>query len=80
MEGGILRMSVNVPGFNWVDKDVMLHGVRCFGSKNSEYLVSIDIIDCQSYFLYFAIPLFRVNTHQILCKGSISDICFKMVI
>ena len=37
-------MSVNVSGFNWVDKDVMLHGVRCFGSKNSEYLVSIDII------------------------------------
>ena len=32
----------------WVDKDVMLHGIRCFGSKNSEYFVSMDIIDCQN--------------------------------
>ena len=31
-----------------VDKDIMLHGIRLFGSKGNDYDVYLDIIDCQT--------------------------------
>ena len=31
-----------------VDKDVMLHGIRLFGSKNKEYAVSMEVKDLQN--------------------------------
>ena len=30
-----------------VDKDIMLHGIRLFGSKGNNYEVYLDIMDCQ---------------------------------
>ena len=32
----------------WVDEDVMLHGIRFFGSKGNKYSVSMKIKDCQN--------------------------------
>ena len=31
-----------------VDKDVLLHGIRLFGSKNNSYFVSMKVKDCQN--------------------------------
>ena len=32
----------------WVDNDIMLHGIRFFGSKDNEYQVDLKVINCQS--------------------------------
>ena len=37
----------------WVDKDVMLHGIRLFGSKRVEYAVSMEITDWQNLELLY---------------------------
>ena len=69
----------------WVDKDVMLQGIRFFGSKDNKYTVSfLDIIECE-----YSETLFDLgkNEHFVSCplphkeeKIDVFDVLFDPIV
>jgi len=58
----------------WVDKDIMLHGIRLFGSKNNEYNVSMEITDCRSSETLFSLEDEKFLSVPLSFKGDEIDV------
>ena len=58
----------------WVDQDVMLCGIRLFGSKNNEYIVSMKIRECHTKETLFSLEEEKFSSVPLQSKEEEIDV------